>query len=124
MHTCNMLHEADRVRLLHMLDAAREARGFAGNRARADLESDSMLLRALVNCLGVIGEAASQVTDETRSRIKDIPWRALVGMRNRLIHAYFDIDRDIVWATVKNNLPGLEAALEKALHHRKSIEPN
>lgn len=111
-----MLPEPDRVRLLHMLDAADEARGFLEGRSRADLDRDSMLLRALVNCLEVVGEAASQVTEETRCRIADIPWRAIVGMRNRLVHAYFDIDKDMVWATVTTNLTGLVAALENALN--------
>lgn len=107
-----MLPEPDRVRLLHMLDATREARGFIEGRSRADLDRNSMLLRALVNCLEVVGEAGSQVSDETRSRIGDVPWRSIIGMRNRLVHAYFDIDKDVVWATITDNLPGLEAALD------------
>ena len=74
-----------------------------------------MLLRALVNCLEVVGEAGSRVTASTQARLEEIPWRLIVGMRNRLVHAYFDIDKDVVWATVRDDLPRLEAALDKAL---------
>jgi uncharacterized protein with HEPN domain len=110
-----MLPEPDRVRLQHMLDATREARGFIRGRSRDDLDRDSMLARALVNCLEIVREAASQVGEETRSRMDAVPWRAMVGMRNRLIHAYFDIDKDIVWETVTSNLADLEPLLTAAL---------
>jgi uncharacterized protein with HEPN domain len=74
-----------------------------------------MLARALVNCLEIVGEAASRVSAVTRSRIDAVPWRAIIGMRNRLIHAYFDIDKNIVWETVTSNLTDLEPLLAAAL---------
>lgn len=110
-----MLPERDLVRLRHMLDATREARGFICGRSRVDLDHDSMLVRALVNCIEVVGEAATHVSEETQSRIAGVPWRAIVAMRNRLIHAYFDIDKNIVWATVTIDLANLEPILSTAL---------
>lgn len=74
-----------------------------------------MLLRALVNCIEVIGEAATHVSEQTRSRMTQVPWRAIIGMRNRLIHAYFDINKDIVWVTVTSELACLEPLLVAVL---------
>ena len=100
------------VRLRHMLDAAREAVSFAEGRRRADLDSDRMLLHSLVRCIEIIGEAATQVSEDKRRQFEKIPWQDVIGMRNRLIHGYFDIDPDRVWDTVVDDLPPLIQALE------------
>jgi uncharacterized protein with HEPN domain len=107
--------EADRVRMQHMLDAAREARAFLSGRDRAGLESDRLLALGLAKCIEILGEAASRVSPECQARNSGIPWRDIVGMRNRLIHVYFDVDLDQVWNTVTQDLPPLVAKLEAAL---------
>lgn len=94
-----------------MIDAA-EAVG----RSRADLDSDRMLLFAVVRAIEVLGEAAARMSEErmseeTRHATPDIPWNAIVGMRNRLIHGYFNIDVTIVWKTVSIEIPSLLAKL-------------
>jgi uncharacterized protein with HEPN domain len=66
-----------------------------------------MLLFALVRALEIIGEAASRVTEGTRAAAADIPWNLIVSMRNRLIHAYFDIDVNVVWKAATEELPEL-----------------
>lgn len=99
-----------------MLDAARKAVRIAAGRHRADLEvEDDPLADALVHLLSVIGEAANKVSPGTRLELDGIPWPDLVGMRNRLIHAYFDINLDILWETVENSLPSLIQRLASAL---------
>ena len=103
----------DGVRLRHMLDAAREAVSFTRERSRADLESDRMLVLSLIKCIEIVGEAASRVTGETQRRAPEVPWQDIVGMSNRLIHAYYDIDLDRVWDTVLDDLPPLIEALER-----------
>lgn len=105
----------DAIRIRHMLDAAREAIGFASGRTSEELTHDRMLLLSLVKCVEILGEAASRVTDATRESLPEIPWRDIISMRNRLIHGYFDIDTTIVWKTVTMELPPLENALEKVL---------
>jgi len=90
------MHKNDEIRLRHMMDAAQEALTFSRNRSRSDLDQDRMLVHSLVHCIEIIGEAASQVTKETQYQLPDIPWPSMVAMRNRLIHAYFDIDLDRV----------------------------
>jgi len=105
--------KSDEVRLRHMLDAAREALGFAAGRSRADLDSDRMLVLSLVKSIEIVGEAASKVSEETRREHPTLPWIDIVGMRNRLIHAYYDVDLDRVWDTLNADLPPLVAELEK-----------
>jgi len=116
------MSDPDPIRLRHMLDAAELAGRFVAGRAREDLDDDAMLLHAIVNCLLIIGEAASQVSQKTRNRLTKIPWPQIVGMRNRLVHAYFQIDHDIVWDTLTNNLPPLVAALRDELPNAKDDE--
>lgn len=111
-----MPSEADRVRLQHMLDAASRAVQFAEGRSREDLDNeDDPLGHALVRQIEIIGEAAGKVSSETRADLPNVPWPDIVGIRNRLIHAYFDIDLDILWATIQRSLPALIGNLESAL---------
>ena len=98
-----------------MLDSAREAVGFADGRSRADLDTDRMLQHALVRCVEIAGEAASQVSSEFREQHPEVAWREAASMRNRLIHAYFDVNLDILWSTVTQDLPALIAHLEQIL---------
>jgi uncharacterized protein with HEPN domain len=105
----------DRIRLQHMLDATKEALEFVRGKQRADLDMDRMLVLSLVKELEIIGEAAGKVSTEIRTQYGAIPWQDISGMRNRLIHAYFDIDLDVVWTTVTKDLPQLKADLETIL---------
>jgi uncharacterized protein with HEPN domain len=98
-----------------MLDAAREALAFAHGRQREELEQDRQLTLALVKAIEIIGEAASQVSSNARQQSPAIPWPNIIAMRNRLVHAYFDIDLDRVWDTLIDDLPPLIALLEKFL---------
>jgi len=115
-----MLPKDDRVRLQHMLDAARKATRLSAGRDRQALDAeDEPLADALVHLISVVGEAANKVSSDTCSELVRIPWPNVVGMRNRLIHAYFDINLDILWATVQDSLPPLIQALESALAEDK-----
>ena len=107
--------KADEVRLSHMLDAASEAVKSARGRSREDLDRDKVWALGLVKCVEIIGEAAGKVSDETRAKLPQIPWAPIVGMRNRLVHAYFELDLEQVWKTVTEDLPPLIAELKKAL---------
>lgn len=97
----------DGIRIRHMVDFLKAAERFATGRSRADLDTDEMLMFALVRAIEVVGEAASKVSAETRERHPEIPWALVIGMRHRLVHAYVDINRDILWATVTKAAPDL-----------------
>lgn len=97
----------DSIRLRHMIEAAESAVQFIAGRQRTDLEEDRMLLFALIRAIEIVGEAASKISEDTRATHTGIPWRAIIGMRNRLIHAYFEINTAIVWQTVTQEIPAL-----------------
>lgn len=108
----------DRVRLQHMLDAVLEVIEFTRNKQRSDLDTDRKLKHALVRLLEIIGEAAAGISSDIKQECPDIPWKEMVGMRNRLIHGYFDVDLDIVWQTVSKDIPPLKPLLEKEMSEK------
>lgn len=109
------MRKHDTIRLRHMLDAAREAMGFTQGRSRPDLDRDRMLVLSLVKDIEIIGEAGYQISDVTHEQLPAIPWQDIVGMRHRLVHAYFDINLDVLWRTVQEDLPALIAVPEPLL---------
>lgn len=106
------MSKRDRRRLRDMLNAAQKALSFAEGRSRQDLDSNEMLALALVRLLEVIGEAARFVPDEIKANHPEVQWREIAATRNRLIHGYFSVDLDIVWAIIQNDLPPLVEHLE------------
>ena len=107
-------HE-DSVPLQHMLDHAKEAVDMIAGKKRADLDGERMLELSLIRLIEIIGEAAARVSVEGRNRYPSIPWREVIGMRNRLVHGYDSVDLDVLWDTVELDLPPLITQLEKYL---------
>lgn len=105
----------DQARVVDMLDSAREAVAFAGQRSGAELERDRMRLLAIVRLLEVVGEAASGVSERFRQDHPELPWRQMVATRNRLIHGYRDIDPAVIARIAQTNLPTVISALEPIL---------
>jgi uncharacterized protein with HEPN domain len=110
-----MMEARDRVFLLDMRDAAERVRTYLGDRSRADLDTDPMLLDAVVRQLEILGEAARSVSPAGRQLLPEVPWRAIVGMRNQLVHAYKAVDREAVWRTATDDIPVLLQRLRSAL---------
>jgi len=110
-----MTRHDDRARLQYMLDHAVETLRMAKGRTRQDLDADRQLNLSLVRLLEIVGEAAARVSEETRSRYQSVPWLDVIGLRNRLIHAYDSVDFDILWDIVQDDLPSLTAQLESLL---------
>jgi uncharacterized protein with HEPN domain len=104
---------SDIVRVRHILDAAREAMTLCEGRKRSDLDTDRLLALGLTRLLEIIGEAARGVSPAFRERHPSIPWRKMAGMRDRLIHGYFDVNLDVVWQTITSDLPPLVSSLEE-----------
>jgi uncharacterized protein with HEPN domain len=107
-----MATNTDADRLFHMVESAKEAIEYAKNKKRNDLNTDRQLVHCLVRCLEITGEAASKISEGLKNNNPQIPWERITGMRNRLVHAYFDINLDIVWKTVREELPELIRNIE------------
>ncbi len=105
----------DDVLLRDMLDHARKAVAAPKGRTRADLDRDEVLAAALERFVEVVGEAASKVSDATQRELVSVPWREIVGMRNRLVHGYASVDHDVIWDVATTDLVALVAELENAL---------
>jgi uncharacterized protein with HEPN domain len=106
---------SDANRLRHMLDAAREAVEFGAGQKRDDLIHNRVLALALVRCIEIIGEAAAKVSPELRSKYPEIPWADIIGMRHRLVHAYYEIDLGRICDTLTADLPPMISQLERIL---------
>jgi uncharacterized protein with HEPN domain len=106
-----MLPERDAGSMEDMLAYAREALDASQGRSRADLDSDRFFNLGLQRLVEILGEAAARVSPETRAQYPQIPWRDIVGMRNRLIHGYDEVDYELLWDTILNDLPPLGACL-------------
>ena len=105
----------DRIRIGHMMEAAERALAFVAGRTRDDMGNDAMLPLALARAIEILGEAAAHVSAETREVSPAVPWRQIIGMRNRLVHAYLDVDTEILWTTVTERLPELVRELRALL---------
>ncbi|MBI2171298.1 MAG: DUF86 domain-containing protein [Chloroflexi bacterium] len=118
-----MSQHDDYVNLRHMLDHATEAVALLQGITRADLDKDRVLSLALVRLLEIVGEAANRVTAATQSEYPLIPWRQLIGLRNRLIHGYDAVDMDILWTILTVDLPALVQQLERAITQQRPPGP-
>lgn len=109
------MNPSDAVRIRHIIQAGESALRFIAGRDPADLTGDEMFRFALVRAIEIIGEAASRVSPETRQQLPSVPWSDAILMRNRLIHAYFDINHTILWKTVTEDIPALLSMLRTAI---------
>lgn len=97
----------DRIRMQHIADFAGRAISFVNDVDQEEFNKNEILQLACVHLLEIIGEAANGLSGDTRDRYPGIPWLKMINMRNRLIHGYIDIDMEIVWRTIKDDLPPL-----------------
>ena len=107
-----MSRRDDTVRLRHMLDAARKACVFTEGLTLDVVRSDEIRSLALVRLLEIVGEAARAVSSNFQKQHSEIPWAGIVGLRNRLIHGYDDVDLEVLWEVIKDELPTLIDELE------------
>lgn len=108
-------HENDPIRLRHMLEWARIINRVAAGETRRSFVGNQIMQLAMARSLQIIGEAATNVTAESRRGFVTIPWADIIGMRNRLVHVYYAIDMDVIWKTVTDYIPPLIADLESVL---------
>ena len=103
------------VSLRQILTHATEAVELSRGKSRTDLEDDRLLNLALTRLLEIIGEAANRVPDDVQAQYSQLPWMQMIGLRNRLIHGYDQVDFDILWVIVTQDLPALISQLENIM---------
>jgi uncharacterized protein with HEPN domain len=110
------MNERDKTLLLDMLDAAKRVKLFIAGKGRPDLEAENALLGfAVVRAVEIIGEAASKISLESRQTYPELAWRNIIGMRNRIVHDYNNVDYDILWQVATVNISELIPQLETIL---------
>jgi uncharacterized protein with HEPN domain len=105
----------DDALLLDMWIAARKIQDFTKNASFDDFKTNTMMQSAVLREIQVIGEAARIVSEDAQTRYSGIPWRVIAGMRNRVIHEYFDIRLNVIWAVVQTDIPDLLLHLHAVL---------
>jgi len=101
--------------LSEMLDAARSIKDFVQGMEKETFLKDEKTRSAVAHQLLILGEASKAISADIKSRAPNLDWRGMAGMRDRLIHAYFNVDYDLVWDTAKNRVPMGERELEKLI---------
>ena len=105
----------DRVSLVDILEAAKLIQSFAYGTTKSSFEQDDQLQSAIVRQFEIIGEATKRLSEDFKLGHSEIPWKAMAGMRDILIHAYDKVDVDEIWNATKNSVPKLIAKIEAIL---------
>jgi len=106
--------DKDNLRLKDILSSIENIEEFIANRSVKSMSSDNLLKSALMAQLMIIGEAANNISIETKSKNNDIQWKKIIGMRHVLVHEYFGIMWDIIWDTITKDLPNLKILITQA----------
>jgi uncharacterized protein with HEPN domain len=101
--------------LQDILDAVNDIESFVGSMSYEDFKKDRKTLNAVVRSIEIIGEASKKLPSALREKYKELPWKEITGMRDKLIHAYFGVDTETLWKTVKDDIPPLRQIIQKML---------
>lgn len=105
----------DKARLEHILSAIGRVMRYADGKSFDDFVKDDMMYYAIVKNIEIMGEASNMLTVEFRENHPDTPWKLVNGMRNYIVHEYFQVDNQVVWDVVTNDLPILKEQIENYL---------
>ena len=106
---------SDRLTLELMLDTTRRLRALAADRTRSAFDTDDVAQLAMLHLIQRLGEGASRLSADFRAGHPEFPWAEMIGMRNRIVHGYDDLDPDIVWRIATEDIEPVIAGLERAL---------
>ena len=101
--------------LQDILDAVNDIESFVDDMTYEEFIKDRKTLNAVVRSIEIIGEASKNIPETIKAKNKELPWKQMAGMRDKLIHAYFGIDTETLWKTAKDNIPPLKKSIQKML---------
>ncbi|MBI5221030.1 MAG: DUF86 domain-containing protein [Candidatus Liptonbacteria bacterium] len=102
-----------RLYLVDIKTALENVEQYTAGLPMADFIGDQKTVDAVVRNLEIMGEAAANLTEDEREKYPAVPWGKIIGMRNKVIHEYFGVDTEILWQTIKEDLPKLKEEIEK-----------
>ena len=105
----------DIIRLEHIIQAIERIKRYTLGKRFDDFVKDDMMYYAVVKNIEIIGEAANLLTNEFKSEHPDTQWKLITGMRNYIVHEYFQVDNTVIWDVIQNDLPYLEAQIKDYL---------
>ena len=114
-----MTQHNDDLYLLHMLESAQKALAFVQGKTRSDYDQDEVLQLALLHLIQTVGEAAHNISEDYQHQHPEIAWKPIMGIRHRIVHNYADIDHEVIWKTVTDDLPPLVKVLERLISPEK-----
>ncbi len=106
--------------LQHILSETRYLMARSQGLSKAEFSGDETLKRAFVRSLEIIGEATKQIPEEIRQKYRHVDWRAMAGMRDRLIHGYLGVDYDIVWDVITTKVPTVQREVEQIVRNEST----
>lgn len=112
----------DRERLLDIAEAIERIEKYASE-GREAFEDDELIQNWILHHLQLIGEAARAISDELKNEHDEMPWQQIVGMRHILVHRYFEVDTDLIWSVVEDDVPALKQQIELILKDPLLKEP-
>jgi len=109
---------SDREKLLDVIEAIERIEKYS-QKSKAEFDSNELVQNWIIHHLLIVGEAAAHVSEKIQDKYYEIPWSKIIGMRNILVHGYFEIDNEVVWSVVENDLPELKKKIQKMLKEIK-----
>jgi uncharacterized protein with HEPN domain len=105
----------DKYRLQHILDAIDRIVRYTKGKSFDEFTSDDMMYYAVVKNIEIIGEAANMLTSDFQTAHSEVPWKMVKGMRNYIVHEYFQVDSSVVWGVITNDIPNLRMLITQYL---------
>jgi uncharacterized protein with HEPN domain len=106
----------DKIFIEHILISISAIESFIQNVDKNHFLKNRMMQGAIIREIEIIGEAAKNISRETRNKNRSIPWKQIAGMRDKLIHHYFGVDLNIVWNTIQEAIPPLKKQMQKLMN--------
>lgn len=113
--------QSDRILLEHISECIERIREYTGDK-RASFYGSRLVQDAVVRNLQTLAESTQRLSDALKETESDVPWRAIAGFRNFLVHGYLEVDLDAVWSVIEHDLPALARTIERMARSARFLE--